>query len=147
MENEFKEEIEALETLKEYNVKVIKALNEIIPELKGEKKEDTDEYLQHIFKGINWEIQVLNGTMKYLNRKEELISKEKVNNTIVKLNDAMNAEDTREVAEVVEMELLPFLSGLNENIEKAGRQNSAYIKEEREEQIERWYDYLFFLKY
>lgn len=121
MENEFKEEIEALETLKEYNVKVVKALNEIIPELKGEKKEDTDEYLQHIFKGINWEIQVLNGTMKYLNRKEELISKEKVNNTIVKLNDAMNAEDTREVAEVVEMELLPFLSGLNENIEKAGR--------------------------
>lgn len=121
MENEFKEEIEALEALKEYNVKVVKALNEILPELKGEKKEDTDEYFNHILKGINWEIEVINGTMKYLNRDEELVSKEKVNNIIVKLNDAINAKDSNGVAESVETGLLPFLSSLNENIEKAGR--------------------------
>lgn len=62
MENEFREEIEALEALKSYNVKMVKALKEIIPELKGQKKEDTDEYFQHILKGLNWEIQVLNGS-------------------------------------------------------------------------------------
>lgn len=114
MENEFKEEIEALETLKEYNVKVVKALKEIIPELKGEKKEDTDEYLQHILKGINWEIQVINGTMKYLNREEEVISKEGTNEIILRLNDAINAKDEEKVAQILEAELLPFLEKLNE---------------------------------
>lgn len=119
MENEFKEEKEALETLKEYNVKVVKALEEIIPELKGEKKEDTDEYFQHILKGINWEIQVLNGTMKYMNRNEEIICKEDINNKILKLNEAINANDDAKIAAVVEQELFPFLSSLNANIQKA----------------------------
>lgn len=114
MENEFKEEIEAVEALKEYNVKVVKALKEIIPELKGEKKEDTDEYLKHIFKGINWEIQVINGTMEYLNREKEVISKESTNNIIVKLNDAVNAKNDFLVGEIMETELLPFLENLNE---------------------------------
>lgn len=114
MENEFKEEIEAVEALKEYNVKVVKALKEIIPELKGEKKEDTDEYLKHIFKGINWEIQVINGTMEYLNREKEVISKESTNNIIVKLNDAVNAKNDLLIGEILETELLPFLENLNE---------------------------------
>lgn len=119
MTNEFKEEIEALEALKSYNEKVVKALNEILPELKGEKKEDTDEYFQHILKGINWEIQVINGTMNYLNRNNEIISKDDVNNGIAKLNDAINAKDSQKIADVVEKELLPFLSTLNANIEKS----------------------------
>lgn len=114
MENEFKEEIEALDALKEYNVKVVKALKEIIPELKGEKKEDTNEYLQHIFKGINWEIQVINGVMEYVNREKEVISKETTNNIIVKLNDAVNGKNDLLVGEVLETELLPFLENLNE---------------------------------
>lgn len=115
MENEFKEEIEALETLKQYNVKVVKALNEIIPELKGEKKEDTDEYLQHIFKGINWELQVLNGTMKYLNREKEVVSKDSANEMIIKLNEAVNDKNDEKIAGVLEEDLLPFLENL-ENI-------------------------------
>lgn len=114
MENEFKEEIEALETLKQYNVKVVKALNEIIPELKGEKKEDTDEYLQHIFKGINWELQVLNGTMKYLNREKEVVSKDSANEMIIKLNEAVNDKNDEKIAGVLEEDLLPFLEKLNE---------------------------------
>lgn len=114
MQNEFKEEIEALETLKQYNVKVVKALKEIIPELKGEKKEDTDEYLQHIFKGINWEIQVLNGTMDYLNREEEVISKKNANEMILKLNEAVNDKSDEKIAGVLEEHLLPFLEKLNE---------------------------------
>lgn len=119
MSNEFKEEIEALETLKGYNVKIVKALQEIIPELKGDKKEDTEEYFQHILKGINWEIQVINGTMGYINRNKEIISKEKVNDSILKLNEAINSKNNNVVAEVVEKELLPFLAGLNLNIEEA----------------------------
>lgn len=120
MENQFKEEIEALQTLKEYNVKIVKALKEIIPELKGEKQPDTDEYLQNILKGINWEIQVINGTMKYLNREEEVISKEGVNSMIVKLNETLqNKGQDEQVAAILEERLLPFLEELSQIAEKA----------------------------
>ena len=44
MEDNRKEQVEALEALKDYNPKICKALAEIVPELKGEKKEDTQEY-------------------------------------------------------------------------------------------------------
>ena len=114
MQNEFKEEIEAMETLKEYNKKVVKALKEIVPELKGEKKEDTDEYLQHILKGVNWEIQVLNGTMNYLNREKEVISKEKANKIVTGINEAVSSKDNQKIAQAVEEGLLPFLEKLNE---------------------------------
>lgn len=116
MENQFKEEIEALEVLKDYNVKIVKALKEIVPELKGTKKEDTDEYLNHIFKGVNWEIQVLNGTLNYLNRDEEIISKESANKMIVGLNEAVNEKSDDKIVGVVEADLLPFLEKLNEII-------------------------------
>lgn len=114
MQNEFKEEVEALETLKEYNKKVVKALKEIVPELKGDKKEDTDEYLQHILKGVNWEIQVLNGTMNYLNREKEVISKEKANKVVITINEAVSNKDNQKIAQAVEEGLLPFLEKLNE---------------------------------
>lgn len=120
MENQFKEEIEALQALKEYNVKIVKALKEIIPELKGEKQPDTDEYLQNILKGINWEIQVINGTMKYLNREEEVVSKEGVNSMIVKLNETLqNKGQDEQVAAILEERLLPFLEELDQIAEKA----------------------------
>lgn len=118
MENQFKEEIEALETLKGYNVKVVKALKEIIPELKGEKKEDTEEYLKHILNGINWEIQVINGTMSYINRDGEVISKDKVNQIIVDLNDAIQKKQDMEIAGIMESQMLPFLVSLTGIIEE-----------------------------
>ena len=114
MENEFREEIEALEALKSYNVKMVKALKEIIPVLKGQKKEDSDEYFQHILKGLNWEIQVLNGTMDYLNRNEIIIDKENLNKSIVALNCAINKKDEKAIASIIEMELYPFFEKLND---------------------------------
>lgn len=113
MENQFKEEIEALETLKDYNVKIIKALKEVVPELRGEKREDTDEYLRHILKGINWEIEVINGTKHYINRESEKISKEDINHTILKLNDAIQGKQNVELVDILENEMLPFLESLS----------------------------------
>ena len=117
MENEFREEIEALEALKSYNVKMVKALKEIIPELKGQKKEDTDESFQHILKGLNWEIQVLNGTMNYLNRNEIIIDKEKLNRSISELNSAVQDNNSKMIGNVVEQCIYPFLIELNNIID------------------------------
>ena len=119
MEDNRNEQVEALEALKGYNPKICKALKEIIPELKGDKKEDTQEYVDHIFKGVNWELQVVNGTMELLNEKEEQVSKESLNEVISHINDAYAAKEEEKLAEVIETELLPFVESLAGYIEKA----------------------------
>lgn len=119
MEDNRKEQAEALEALKDYNPKVKKALKEVIPEIRGEKKEDTQEYVDYIFKGVNWELQVVNGTMTLLNEKEEQISKDALNDMIEHINDAYTAKDENKLAKVMEEELLPFVESLDGYIEKA----------------------------
>lgn len=119
MEDNRKEQVEALEALKDYNPKICKALKEVLPELNGEKKEDTQEYIDHILRGVNWELQVINGTMELLNEKEEQVSKEKLNEMISHVNDAYTSQEERKLAQVVEEELLPFAEKLEEYIAKA----------------------------
>ncbi len=119
MEDNRKEQVEALEALKDYNPKICKALREIIPELKGEKKEDTQEYIEHIFRGVNWELQVINGTMELLNEKEEQVSKDSLNGMISHVNDAYTSKEENKLAQVIEEELLPFVEKLEGYIVKA----------------------------
>lgn len=119
MEDNRKEQVEALEALKDYNPKICKALKEIVPELKGEKKEDTQEYVDHIFRGVNWELQVINGTMQLLNEKEEQVSKDVLNEMISHINDAYNSKEDAKLAQVIESELLPFIEKLDGYIGKA----------------------------
>lgn len=119
MEDNRKEQVEALETLKDYNLKICKALKEVVPELKGEKKEDTKEYVDHIFKGVNWELQVINGTMELLNEKEEQVSKDVLNEMVSHVNDAYVAADDGKLAQIIEEELLPFTEKLSGYVENA----------------------------
>ncbi len=119
MEDNRKEQVEALEALKDYNPKICKALKEIIPELKGEKKEDTQEYVDHILRGVNWELQVINGTMELLNEKEEQVSKDNLNEMVVQINDAYASKEDEKLVKVVEEELLPFAEQLQGYVEKA----------------------------
>ncbi len=119
MEDNRKEQVEALEALKDYNPKICKALKEIIPELRGEKKEDTQEYVEHIFRGVNWELQVINGTMELLNEKEQQVSKDSLNEMIVQVNDAYTSKEGEKLAQIIETELLPFVERLESCIAKA----------------------------
>lgn len=119
MEDKRKEQMEALEALKDYNPKLCKALKEIIPELKGDKKEDTKDYADHIFRGVNWELQVINGTMELLNEKKEQVSKEALNEMISHVNDAYVSKDDGRLAQVIEEELLPLTEKLNDCIAEA----------------------------
>ena len=119
MEDNRKEQVEALEALKDYNPKICKALKEIIPELRGEKKEDTQEYIEHIFRGVNWELQVINGPMELLNEKEQQVSKDSLNEMIVQVNDAYTSKEGEKLAQIIETELLPFVERLESYIGKA----------------------------
>jgi len=111
-------QVEALETLKGFNVKLMKALNEMVMELRGNEKEDTWDYMDYIFRSLNWELQVINGTLDVLNEKEVNVEKENLNATIGRVNDAYTRRRMLELAQVMEAELLPFFKQLQERLEE-----------------------------
>ncbi len=113
MEEKRAEQKEALEVFCEYNGRFVKSVRTIIPELEGDRKDDTDEFLQGIVKGINWEIGILNGTLDFINEKEERVKKEEVNGTILKLSKAIEGKDDREIAECLK-EALPMFEALGQ---------------------------------
>ena len=115
MEDKRAEQIEALATLAEYNEKVLKNIPILVRELRGERLEDTDKFLTAIVNAINWEVQVLNGTLDVLNEKEENVSKENVNQKILALSDALKAKDDKAQAEAFE-QLIPELELIEKTI-------------------------------
>lgn len=101
MEDIRKEQKEALQTLMEFNEKLVKNMNIIIKELTGNRLDDTDNFLQGIVDAINWEVQVVNGTIDMLNGGKERINKEEFNSGIVKLADAIGKKDDGAIAEAL----------------------------------------------
>ncbi len=108
------EQIEALQVLYGYNQKALMELREVVEEFKGNKKEDTDEYLIHILKGVNWEIQVVNGTMELINEDKIIIDKERINKSVIELNDAIVAKDDERIYNSLKNDIIPFLELLDE---------------------------------
>lgn len=109
MEDNRKEQIEALEVLLEFNERLLKNMNIIVKELSGGRLDDTDKFLRSIIDAINWEIQVVNGTMELLNEGRERVNKESFNEKIVALskaieekNDVKTAEEFKKVIPVFE---------------------------------------------
>ena len=76
MEDSREEQIEALKTLYEFNQRLLKNMRIVIKELSGERLDDTDNFVKGIIDAMNWEIEVMNGTMSVLNENEVRIEKE-----------------------------------------------------------------------
>lgn len=117
MEATREEKIEALQTLMEFNPKVIHNIKIIIKELSGARLDDTDGFLKDILNAINWEIEVLNGTMDLLNEDKERIDKEHVNSCIVNLGNAIAEKEDAKIAEAFE-KLLPELEQVQKSAEE-----------------------------
>lgn len=118
MEDLRKEQIEAVEALESYNKKMINTIPTIVEELRGNAKPDTKEFLNHILKGMNWEIEVINGCLSYFNEDEMLIDKEAANAKVLKFNEAVESTDDLKLADALETIMLPFFKELKEIIEK-----------------------------
>ncbi len=123
MEDLRAQQIEALEVLEDYNKRLMKSMQNIVPELEGDRKEDTDKFLDEIIKGINWEIGILNGTMTLLNEKKERIRKEDMNSSILKLSKALEGKKDSEIAASLK-ETLPVF----EEFGKAAREVLEEVK-------------------
>lgn len=103
------QQLEALEELYHYSQKLIPAIETIITELKGEKQEDTDEFLKSIINGINWIIEIFNRTKDLVNIEEVVIEKEVINDGILRFGEAVKSKDDSGVAEALNDKILPFI--------------------------------------
>lgn len=113
MEDNRKEQLEAIETMLEYNERILKNIPILVKELSGQRLEDTDKFLDSIVKAINWEVQVINLTMDVLNEGKERIEKETINEKIVALSDAINKKEDTQMAEAFEG-MVPVLERVGE---------------------------------
>ncbi len=111
MENNRTEQKEALETLVEFNDRLLNNMGIITKELSGERKEDTDKFLKDIINSVNWEIGVMNGTLPLLNEGKERVNKEQFNSKVLKFGEAVQANDDAKIAEAMR-ELMPEFEGL-----------------------------------
>ena len=109
MENNKKEQLEALKVLADFQNKMISNVEILIEELTTVKKEDTNDLLKSVTDSLNWEIGVLNGTLSLINEESEKLSKEDINSAVTILADALRTQDDKNIAEALEQELLPML--------------------------------------
>lgn len=113
MEDNRAEQKEALEVLAEFNERLVKNIGIVIKELSGQRLNDTDKFIKGIVDAINWEVQVVNGTMEMLNEGKTRIDKEEFNSKIITLGDAIAAKNDVKMAEAFQ-NLLPLFENLGQ---------------------------------
>ncbi len=109
MEDIKMQQIEALQVGMEYVKKLIPAIQEILPELRGEEKEDTLDFLNQIIDGINFVIEIANATMSLINEKDNVLNQGAIEEKVQLLSSALQARDNVRTAQALEEGILPFL--------------------------------------
>lgn len=118
MEENRAEQVEALEVLIEFNGRLVHNMEIIVKELSGERLDDTDAFLKSIIDAINWEVQVVNGTMGVLNEGKVRLDKESFNAAIIALSEAINQRDDARMAEEFKS-VIPVFRQLGESAKEA----------------------------
>ncbi len=119
MEENLKEQKEALEVLSGFNSRLIDNMEIAVEELSGKRKEDTDKLVKSITDAVNWEIQVLNSTMDLINKDKVRVDKEAFNAAIMGFSDAIKQGGDEALAAALKT-LLPQFENLGEAVKEIG---------------------------
>lgn len=103
---------EALSELVDYSEKIIRATEEVVKELRGTRKEDTDELFNLVVQGINWEIEVFNNCEPLINKDGQQIDKAKMAQAVVRLGKVIQEKDDIKIAACLDVDFLPFLKAM-----------------------------------
>ena len=114
IDNTRSEQIEAVVMAADYCKKLVKAMDNLAGEFENGKLEDTDEYAKNVLAGINWTIQVYNGTKDCLKGIGILIDEGKINAAIGDLGRAYQDDDDAAKAAVLRSALKEFVSDMIE---------------------------------
>lgn len=111
METNTMEQMEALQTLTQFNDRLLKNLPTVADELSGNRKPDTDVYLKNIVDVIGWEINVINATSTLLETAQTHMDKNGFNQAVLALNSALTSNSDQETAAALR-ELIPHFETL-----------------------------------
>ena len=117
MEKNRTEQLEALNTLAEFNGRLVKNLPTIVSELSGNRQPDTDTYLKNMIDAINWEIEVVNATLDVINEGETRIDKEDFNQKILALSSALTSNIDSKIAAALQ-DLTPLFQQLGNAVKE-----------------------------
>ena len=112
------EKIEAMKAVVDYNPRLLRGLKNVAEELKNDRKEDTDAYLQAVIDGVNWEIQILNRTMDLVNEEDEQVNESDANELFKSFSAAYQSKEDEKIASSIETDLIPFFERFGEIAEK-----------------------------
>lgn len=101
MEDIRSKQLEVLGEAKDYCMKVLHSIDTVIPELKGAKKEDTDEYLRMTVDAVNNTLEMYNAT-RTLVKEHSDIDETEVNKAVGKLGAALKGSVDKDKAAALE---------------------------------------------
>lgn len=116
MENNRKEQLEALKVLGDFQDKIIGNAGLLMNELKICRKPDTDKLLKSVTDAVNWEMSILSNTLDLINEKEEVLNKTSINESVMAFAGALQSQDDAKIAEALEQHLLPALQKIEDAI-------------------------------
>lgn len=112
MDNLKTEQMEALITAADYCKRLATAINNLAYEFENGKLEDTNQYAKEILDGINWVIQVYNGTKDLLSEMDVVIDEDKINAAIENLVAAYDNNDDASKADILRGDILDFVNSM-----------------------------------
>lgn len=118
------QQVEALQVLTEYSVKLIKGMKTSAEELMGCRKEDTDEFLRMVLDGVNWELNVLNGCLSLINEEEKVLDKKRANETILDFQQVFSSKNDEAISKAITEKLIPLVEQITEAAQKTVNKNS-----------------------
>lgn len=118
MQDNRTEQIEALNTAKDYCIRLYKGVNALADELRTGRLPDTEEYMKTVINGINWVFEVYNATKDLINENCDYIDKDKVNAGAVELGKAVADNDDEKAADKLENVIAPFILDFQKAVDK-----------------------------
>lgn len=114
MNEELKQELEALQILNHFLDKLIPNMEMLCKELKGASKPDTLSFQKQCMDAFNWTIEIYNRIPHMSDLCGKELDKDETNQVIISLGEALKAGDGAAVAERIENGALVILHQLKE---------------------------------
>lgn len=103
---------EILGQMLKYSENLAVGLDVIIKELRDKRKSDTEELLNLIIQGINWEIEVFNCCESLVNQNGVRIVKSKMAEAVVRLGKILKEKDDIKIAACLDVDFVPFVKSM-----------------------------------
>ncbi len=114
MNEELKQELEALQVLNQFLDKLIPNMENLCRELGGEAKPDTPAFQKQCMDAFNWTIEIYNRVPHVSELCGKELDKNMANQVIMSLGEALKAGENAAIAERIENGALVILHQLKE---------------------------------